>query len=321
MRTIIAAIFLLALPFSAARAAVVTNPVRVSGAGAIDPAGSQTVDFNGAGAGFASQATLEADPAFGAIQSFSGFVSATTPPQNYIDFTAGYIPDIALGMTGKFTTNSGASFNSASNISTSDTRGIRFRINTTSTAGSGGTLTYTIDFGRYDVATGAFDGSVNSVDKAGFTISSFGSGHSLSVRFIAADGTVLSTQTATGTNTDTIDGGTGAEVYFGHDSTGVFDRLISLIQIDDTATDGSAASADYLDDLGFTMVPEANGGTALIAMIIATILQRPARRRHRIRRRAVRFGRRPEMSPEVDPRRIAPTTATPLPSLPMRRAA
>jgi hypothetical protein len=56
-------------------------------------------------------------------------------------------------------------------------------------------------------------------------------------------------------------------------------------------------------------------------MIIASILQRPARRRHRIRRRVVRFGRRPEMSVEVEPRRIALTTATPPSGWSVRRAA
>jgi len=282
---------------AATSAAVVTDPARVVGTSAIDPAGSQTIDLDGSGAGFASQATLEADADFAAIQAFTGFLTGLSAPQNYISFTQSYIPDIALSMTGIFVTTtaspSGESFNT-SNLSTSDTRGIRFRVNNTTSAGSGGTSTYTIDFGGY--SAGAFDSTVNAATKAGFTVSSLNTGHSLSVRFVSATGTVLSTQTATGSSTDANDGGSSIETYFGYDSANVFAQLVSEVQIDFSTTDAMANNQAYFDDLAFTLVPDPGRASATVGLAMLLGLRTPRLRMYK-RRTSTRFGRKPEIAP------------------------
>lgn len=264
-------------------AAVINDPARVTGTNAIDPAGGQAVDTNPAGS--ASQAVLEADPTFGAIQNFNTtFTGGNTfpNPQNIVNYADPALPDIALFISGTFSngasTQSGAGFSSAG-ITTSSSEGIRLRIS--DTASTAATLNYLIDFG--DNSTGTFDAAANPVDKAGFTLSSIRAGHTATVEFLDPLGNILSTQTVVGSDAaDAAGENVGLDALFAYDSDGTPAGAISAVRLSLTSASGSNSAnlSTFLDDLGFSAVVAVPEPASLSAAALAAAALLGRRRRH-----------------------------------------
>ncbi|HEV7300639.1 MAG TPA: PEP-CTERM sorting domain-containing protein [Tepidisphaeraceae bacterium] len=235
-------------------AAVLTNPVLVAGAGAIDPAGAQTIDTNGSASGsnvLTPQATLEARTDFQAIQQFTdnptsgSNIAAGT---NYLSFSDPTLPDVRLSFSGSYSANSGRDINNLHRV-TSGTSALEI-VGLNSTAN---TATLNITFGSYDSTSGAFATGVNSVAAVGFAVANLYLSHSAEVSYFDSLGNLLNIQTARGSNSDLDDGASGnsrgRDVYFGFETPdGQHDIATVAITLS-----GGVISAG-IDDIGFATV-------------------------------------------------------------------
>ncbi len=238
-RHLIIACILAWMPASWSQAAVILDPTTVGGSNAIDPSGGLAVNRNATGV--TPQATLEALPGLQAIQDWAGWaelgVSGVT--ENYVVFTNPTLPDI------KFTADNHAASDSwerydggTSDEGSFDAIAVRANNNTT---------TLTIDFGSATFSSGnvtAFDGSLNSVSAAGFTLSSTSTGQTITVTYhLVGGGTVVFTETGGGSGTENI--------YFGYASGSSNIDKITL-----QVAQPSGAQRSKFDDLAFTPIPE-----------------------------------------------------------------
>jgi hypothetical protein len=247
----------LALPI---HAAVVTDPTLFTGANAIDPTGGQDAEFTVSGS--TAQATLEGRGDFFAIHDFAGFSAAS----NIISFTDPSRPDIQLSFSGSFdAANAGLELADPINHtqhSTSPFSAMQLR-----NSGANTTSTLTIDFGSWNGSS--FDGSVNSVAAAGFTLNNSYLGLTYTINFLANDNTVLLTGSFPGS-----DSPEARDAYSGFQSS---THNIGKITIARAVGSGSFSSG--FDDLGFTTtIPEPQTGLMLLMGVGTQFLLRRRRR-------------------------------------------
>ncbi len=237
-----AAAMLPAMGLSAAvHAAIIVDPALVTGANAIDPAGSETIDSRPgqnltggnrtAEVNFITEANLEARSDFkGAIQSLGTGMGGTT---NYIQFTT----DASLADI-RITSSTTAADIANSGRVTSGTAGFA--------QSAQGTVLF--EFGDFDGTTFTL-GKV--VDAVGFTIGNvrFTNGSSFQVLFKNSLGNVVSTQNITGVD----EGGTGSsggiEGFFSYAGDATLANGIASILV--TRTGGGNINTS-IDDFGFT---------------------------------------------------------------------
>jgi hypothetical protein len=231
-----------------ASAATITinNPVRVTGANAIDPADARSVGNNNA-SGSTAQSVLEGLAGFGAIQDFSGFTGNTTKSNEYIfnNVTDTTLPDIRITYTGEIT--SGLVAISNPSFSTSPDSSMRL-------PGTGeGVYGMSIQLGSWS-GTALTTGTDLGVAAFGFTLSGrYGQVNSVTFTYYDALNNVLSTQLAPDTG---VSGQSTAAVYTGYQITSG-QNAISRVEISVNPISTTSNGLFGLDDIGFTaMVPE-----------------------------------------------------------------
>jgi len=224
----------------------ITDPGRVTGADAIDPADAKAVGNDNA-SGSTAQSVLEGLPGFGAIQSFGGFTGNSTTANEYIfdNVTDATLPDLRIVYTGAI--SSGVVAISNTTFSTSASSSMRL-------PGSGtGLYGLTIQLGAWN-GTSLATGSNLGVSAFGFTLSGrFGQVNSVTFTYYDALNNVLSTQSAPDTG---ISGDSTAAVYSGY-QTSSGQNAISRVEISVNPISTTNNGLFGLDDVGFTaMVPE-----------------------------------------------------------------
>lgn len=222
-------------------AQVINDPVLVTGANAIDPAGRMEVSFSAPTSSAKSTLTDLSD--FGAIQDFSGFTgNVSTDGGRIFTFSNADQPALRFTYSGSVNTGVTAAINNAS-YNTSNSSGLRLQ--TWSAAGS--TMTLKIDFGTY--SGGAFNPATagGGISAVGFTLAgdfkNLNGG--ISITYLDAASNVLSNQTLSNTSyvTTTAAGYTGYKITT--EQNPISSVLISY-QL------GSSSASFGLDDLGFT---------------------------------------------------------------------
>lgn len=199
-------------------------------------------------------ATLNALPDLKVIQDWTGFVRHTDQggAGQILYFNDAALPDVKIISTGgnpnidlfKPTDSYGTSQNTG--ITADSLLMKRF-------SGTTNFIQFDIDFGSWNGST--FDGTVNSVGAAGFTLSSFSAknaANDVTVKFLDVSNNVLSTQFAEGTDIQ------GQHWYFGHKSSS---SNISRIEV--VVGFSNSANIAYFDDLGFTPVSSSGTGTVV----------------------------------------------------------
>jgi hypothetical protein len=245
---------LLAVP--AVHAFTLTDPTL---AGTIDPTGSRDITVN-AGSSTA-KSTLEGLSGFGVIQSFTGFTGGT----NQIAFADTSRADLQLSF-------SGTGVNSASGLEltnpgfvTSGTSGTRLVSDNRTGAH---TVIQAIDFGSWNGST--FDSTAITTTAVGFTLTGLSANFdrlgSISASFLSDAGTVLSTQSVSGTTLI----GSNQSIYFGFQASGsdtIGSVVITLNINAKVASEGQVILG--LDDLGFTTssIPEPSSFAAIAGLL------------------------------------------------------
>lgn len=269
-----------------AQAAVIT-PTLVTGTNMIDPAGSETLDASGSGA--TAEATIEAMPEARAVQTWANFAtsnSGATGWLNYVSFTDPLLPDIRFTATGLWRNGSTGQQESGANTAlratsgTSNLRMIGDNNNTTA-------MVFRIDFGDYTPTGAVWDGSVNSVSAAGLTLSNLVSGLNATASFYTDSGTLLSSQSISGADSDATTTG-GIDVYFGYKSTSANIGYVLVSKVQAAAGTNKSQVDVGLDDLVFTTVPEP-ASLGLLAAGALGLVSRPRSRhvhRQKLARRA-----------------------------------
>ncbi len=266
-------ILITAASLATSHAAVLTEAdpagMLVTGANAIDPAGSETVDQS---VGTITAAALEARPDFvGALQDLGvGFDGGNTGTFiNFISFTDTTLADIRITVTASGNNPSSVNINDQSRV-TSGSNGLR--------QVSAGTIRF--DFGEFDGTTFTL-GKV--VDAVGFTIGNLRSTMTFDVQFLDAGGTALTpTQTIATPTAEAVTPGSGGsassdgiEGYFSYASDGTFANGIASVLI--TRTGGSNISSST-DDFGFTSaIPEPTTVAMLLGGLGTLLLLRRRR--------------------------------------------
>lgn len=258
-------------------AAVVTDPILTTGSGAIDPAGSRTVDVQATGS--ASIATLISQTDFrGAVQSgWTGFVGAGTSTNNIFNFTDSTLPDISFDVSGSFGTNTGSNVGNTLRT-TSSSSGYNIVASGGGSLATPLTVTVTINLGSYNSGTQMFTNGA-TVNGVGFTVAALLStattGQTATATFFNAYNTLLSTQSiiASGTLTDNDSQANSRDGYFGYvgdgSMAGGVSKIILAIQYTTGGTTGKA-----LDDFGITSltaIPEPSS-YALLAGVAGLLL-------------------------------------------------
>jgi hypothetical protein len=224
----------------------ITNPVRVTGADAIDPSESRNVGANNA-SGATSQAVIEALAGFGAIQEFGGFTGNSTVADEYIfdNVADTTLPDLRITYTGLIASGVVA-INNAS-FATSAESSMRL-------PGNGhGAYGMSIQLGSWN-GESLTSGAELGVAAFAFTLSGrYGQVNSVTFTYYDALNNLLSTQVAPATNAT----GTGtAAVYTGYQIT-PGQNAISRVEISISPISIESNGLFGLDDIGFTpMVPE-----------------------------------------------------------------
>lgn len=211
--------------------------------------------------------TLNGLSSLNVIQDWTGFIRHTDQggAGQIIAFTNASLPDIKIISTGG--NPNIALFTPTNDKGTSQNTGIASdSLLLQRSSGTTNFIQFDIDFGSWDGST--FDGTVNSVSAAGFTIPQFSTSNAnndITVKFFDASNTLLSTQFADGTSI------AGQNWYFGHQSTSA-----NISRIEVVVGFSNSAHVAYFDDLGFTAIPEP-ASMALLAL--GGLMMLPWRRR------------------------------------------
>jgi|GEM_PF-5283651 hypothetical protein len=226
------------------------------------------------------RADLLASSGFGAVRTWnntgSEWLAGTAADnglglshQGIMNFSDPSLPDVMFSFSGSPGSTSGSNLNNVSFVSAGST-GLRLVPSSASQVA----MTLTIDFGHWNGTT--FDGSVNSVSAAGFTLTSTGSGRwvtsmpEFTVTFLDASGNVLSTQ---GRPADWPPNENSQSLYFGYVSPTANISSIQIYMV------GNTNALLGLDELGFSVVPEPSAG----ALLLVGLAGMAAGRRHRRR--------------------------------------
>lgn len=264
-RNVLSAALLLPALVVSTRAAVAIDPVLTTGASAIDPSGSRTIDTSATGSYPA--ASLTAHSSFrGAIQSgWTSFVGASTSTNNIYSFTNSTLPDLSFDISGSYGATAGASVGNVQRT-TSASSGYSIFANAGGSIATPVTVTLTINLGNY--ASGVFTNGA-TVDAVGFTLSDIRSGQTATVRFYNASNSLLSTQSivSSGTFTDNDSFANSRDGYFGYAGNESIGLGVSKIVIDISYTAGGTF-AKGLDDFGFTSVITAIPEPSTAALLI-----------------------------------------------------
>lgn len=220
---------------ASAQAAVITDPIVGSGDTAINPDNESIDNRNTAATSYAAEATLTAKPEFRTLQGLSGTATAT----NYFVFTDANLPDMRFVQTA----GNAMGTDQSSDNGTSPTNG-SYAFQT-----SGGSAVLTITFGTYDVGASTFTAN-RTVDATCLTLNNFKAKTAapavsavVTVEFYDAAGSLIGSQSITSTN-----GLNDQTAYFGTDLDGIGSMKITL------STPNSSRA--WIDDVGFTVVPE-----------------------------------------------------------------
>ncbi|MFA6960829.1 MAG: PEP-CTERM sorting domain-containing protein [Opitutaceae bacterium] len=245
---------LLAVP--AVHAITLTDPTL---AGTIDPTGASDITVN-AGSSTA-KSTLEGLSGFGVIQSFTGFTGGT----NQIAFTDTSRADLQLSFSGTGVNSASGSELTNAGYVTSGLSGTRLVSDNRTSAHN---VIQTIDFGSWNGST--FDSTAITTTAVGFTLTgltaNFDRLGSISASFLSDSGSVLSTQSVSGTTLT----GSSQSIYFGFQASGsdtIGSVVITLNINAKVASEGQVILG--LDDLGFTTssIPEPSSYAALAGLL------------------------------------------------------
>lgn len=282
MKTFYAAILAMLLLAIPAKGGVIYNPVRHTGADAIDPAGSQQITANQLGGG-ATQAILEARSDFGVVQDWAGFTawggnSANTNILAFSDIR----PDVEFrvnNLSGTVFSEYGEAFNTAATHATSGTSSIRTGFVPGVVTS---TNTFTMSFGTFDGTNFFYDQAVEAV---GFTLNNINGGTNSAtdttryrVDFQNAAGDSLFISAWVDVNTmprDTADN--RPNIFFAHmvdPNTPLEDWIARVVVREERRGAANGGNQMAFDDFGFTatLVPEPSSLLLFITVGTAAVV-------------------------------------------------